>query len=207
MFNMAWRETRAAWRHFLYFLVCIAIGVGALTGVSLFGAQVERAVTKEARGLLGGDLEIRLSRLMSPKGQEVLDSLSDRGIALTHVSELVAMAARTGSSGSGQSTQIIELKAVESQYPLYGTLRLEAQSDFVDLLGRQTRRCPDHTCFGVVVQESLLIRMGLTDGRSTQDRTRSVHHHRRGQDGTGSHGKRLQPWSSSPDVTRRTSRS
>lgn len=164
MFNMAWRETSAAWRHFLYFLVCIAIGVGALTGVSLFGTQVERAVTKEARGLLGGDLEIRLSRLISPKGKEVLDSLSDRGIAFTHVNELVAMAAKAGSSGSGQPTQIIELKAVEPHYPLYGTLRLEPQGDLVDLLGRQTRRCPDRPCFGVVVQESLLIRMGLTVG-------------------------------------------
>lgn len=164
MFNMAWRETRAAWRHFLYFLICIAIGVGALTGVSLFGTQVERAVTKEARSLLGGDLEIRLSRLMSPKGREVLDSLNDRGVTLTHVSELVAMAARAGSSGSGQPTQIIELKAVEPQYPLYGTLRLEPQGDLVDLLSPQTRRCPDRPCFGVVVQESLLIRMGLTIG-------------------------------------------
>ena len=164
VFNMAWRETSAAWRHFLYFLVCIAIGVGALTGVSLFGTQVERAVTKEARGLLGGDLEIRLSRPMSPSGQEVLDSLSDRGVAFTHVRELVAMAARAGSSGSGQPTQIIELKAVEPQYPLYGTLRLEPQGDLLYLLRRQTRRCPDHTCFGVVVQESLLIRMGLTVG-------------------------------------------
>jgi putative ABC transport system permease protein len=109
--SMAWRETRAAWRHFLYFLVCIAIGVGALTGVSLFGTQVEQAVTKEARGLLGGDLEVRLSRLISPTGQDVLDSLS-----------------------------------------------------LPDLLRQQTRRCPDRTCFGVVVQESLLIRMGLTVG-------------------------------------------
>ncbi len=164
VFNMAWRETSAAWRHFLYFLVCIAIGVGALTGVSLFGTQVEQAVTKEARGLLGGDLEIRLPRPISPTGQEVLDSLSDREIALTHVSELVAMAARAGSSGSGQPTQIIELKAVEPQYPLYGTLRLEPQGDLVELLRRQTRRCPDHACFGVVVQESLLIRLGLTVG-------------------------------------------
>lgn len=165
-FNMAWRETRAAWRHFLYFLVCIAVGVGALTGVSLFGTQVERAVTKEARGLLGGDLEIRLSRLMSPKGQDVLNSLSDRGVALIHISELVAMAAKAGSFGSGQPTQIIELKAVEPQYPLYGTLRLEPQGDLQDLLSQQTRRCPDSTCFGVVVQESLLIRMGLTVGDS-----------------------------------------
>ncbi len=164
MFRMAWRETRAAGRHFLYFLVCIAIGVGALTGVSLFGTQVERAVTKEARGLLGGDLEIRLSHLMSPAGQEVLDSLSDRGVALVHVSELVAMAARAGSPASGQPTQIIELKAVESQYPLYGTLRVEPQGDLAHLLGRQTSRCQDHICFGVVVQESLLIRMGVTVG-------------------------------------------
>ncbi len=164
MFNMAWRETRAAWRHFLYFLICIAIGVGALTGISLFGTQVEQAVTREARGLLGGDLEIRLSRLMSAKGLEVLDSLSDRGVALTHVSELVAMAARAEPSGGGQPTQIIELKAVAPQYPLYGMLRLDPQGDLMDLLGRQTRRCPDRTCFGVVVQESLLIRMGLTTG-------------------------------------------
>ena len=164
VFNMAWRETRAAWRHFLYFLVCIAIGVGALTGVSLFGTQVEQAVTKEARGLLGGDLEIRLSRPISPNGQEVLDALSDRGVALTHVSELVAMAARAEPSGDGRPTQIVELKAVESQYPLYGTLRLEPQGDVVDLLRQQTRQCPDHTCFGVVVQESLLIRMGLMVG-------------------------------------------
>ena len=164
VFSMAWRETRAAWRHFLYFLVCIAIGVGALTGVALFGAQVEQAVTKEARGLLGGDLEVRLSRLVSPTGQSVLDSLHERGVSLTHVSELVAMAARVESSDSGQPTQIIELKAVESQYPLYGTLRLEPQADLAELLREQPDRCSDHPCFGAVVQESLLIRMGLNVG-------------------------------------------
>lgn len=162
--NMAWRETRAAWRHFLYFLVCIAIGVGALTGVSLFGTQVERAVTKEARGLLGGDLEIRLSRQISSKGQEVLDTLSGRGIVLAHVSELVAMAQKIGSSEHGQSTQIIELKAVEPQYPLYGALRVDPQEDVSELLRQQTRQCPDRLCFGAVVQESLLIRMGVRIG-------------------------------------------
>ena len=68
---MAWRETRGAWRHFLYFFACIAIGVGALVGVSLFGANMEQAVTREARGLLGGDLEIRLTRPLSLPGQAV----------------------------------------------------------------------------------------------------------------------------------------
>ena len=162
---MAWRETRGAWRHFLYFFACIAIGVGALVGVSLFGTNVDRAVTKEARGLLGGDLEIRLTHPLSLAGQAVLHSLGERGMAFTHVSELVAMAARTthGSSVT-QSTQIIELKAVESTYPLYGAIRLEpAQSPDV-LLQPDERRCGGHSCFGALVQESLLIRMGLSVG-------------------------------------------
>lgn len=165
LFKMAWRETRAAWRHFLYFLICIAIGVGALVGVSLFGTNVERAVTKEARGLLGGDLEIRLSRPISLKGQAVMDSLGDRGIAVTHVSELVAMAARAEqSAASGQATQVVELKAVEPQYPLYGTLRIEPNGNLAEFLRSDARCDPGHACFGVVVQESLLIRMGLAVG-------------------------------------------
>ena len=121
--RMAWRETRGAWRHFLYFFACIAIGVGALVGVSLFSSHVERAVTKEARGMLGGDLEIRLTHSPSLPGQAVLHELGDRGLAVTHVSELVAMAARTSRGlAATQSTQIIELKAVESMYPLYGAV-------------------------------------------------------------------------------------
>lgn len=165
IFRMAWRETKGAWRHFLYFFACIAIGVGALVGVSLFSTHVERAVTKEARGLLGGDLEIRLTHPLSLAGQAVLDSPDERGMVLTHVSELVAMAARsTHGSAVTQSTQIIELKAVESAYPLYGTIRLDPAQLLDVLLHPDERRCGGHSCFGAVVQESLLIRMGLSVG-------------------------------------------
>ncbi len=165
LFRMAWRESRATWRHFIYFLVCIAVGVGALAGVSLFGAQVERAVTKEARGLLGGDLEVRWSRPISPASRAVLDSLEKRGVAITHVSELVAMAARPGAAvGHERPTQIIELKAVEAAYPFYGALRTEPQEALGQLLRADVRQCQGRAGFGVVVDESLLIRMGLQVG-------------------------------------------
>jgi putative ABC transport system permease protein len=165
IFSMAWRETRGAWRHFLYFLVCIAVGVGALVGVSLFASHVDRAVTKEARGLLGGDLEIRSSHSLSAKGQDVVLSLGERGIVMTHVSELVAMAAQTDSAmSSGQPTQIVELKAVESSYPFYGTLRLEPERSLDQLLHPEAATCKEPSCLGAVVQESLLLRMGLAVG-------------------------------------------
>ena len=163
--KMAWRETRGAWRHFLYFFACIAIGVGALVGVSLFSTHVERAVTKEARGMLGGDLEIRLTHSPSLPGQAVLHELGDRGLAVTHVSELVAMAARTTHGPvATQSTQIIELKAVESVYPLYGVVRLDPAQSLDVLLHPDERGCSGRPCLGAVVQESLLIRMGLSIG-------------------------------------------
>lgn len=166
LIRMAWRETRAAWRHFLYFLTCIAVGVGALAGVSLFSAHLEQAVTKEARGLLGGDLEIRLSHRMSHPGLEVLASLTQQHIESTHVSELIAMASHVpGMHSGGQPSQIIELKAVEALYPLYGAVRLEPDRPLWELLQRQSAGCPRQPCWGAVVQESLLIRMGVTVGQ------------------------------------------
>lgn len=170
--RMAWRETRAAWRHFLYFFVCIALGVGALVGVALFSANVERAVTREARGLMAGDLEVRLSRPMSEKGETVLQSLTSRGIATIHVSELAGMAV-IADGGRTQQTQIVELKAVEAGYPFYGVLRLEPDRPLPELLYPPAPVClalhasrftPHEPCYGAVVQESLLIRLGLSVG-------------------------------------------
>ncbi len=165
--SMAWRETRGAWRHFIYFFICIAVGVGALVGVSLFAAHVERAVKKEARGLLGGDLEVRSSRPLNAVDADFLLSLGNRGIVSTNVSELVAMASRKdGVPDQRKATQIIELKAVEPRYPLYGALRLEPASSLIDLLHPSSATCNDRACHGAVVQETLLLRMGLSIGDS-----------------------------------------
>ena len=164
--KMAWRETRAAWRHFLYFFACIAVGVGGVVGVSLFASNVERAVNREARGLLGGDLEIRLSHPVSADGAEVLQALEKRGVVVRHVSELVAMATaiHLDDRRPPSTTQLIELKAVESGYPLYGKLVVEPASPLEHLIDPIRRPDCDPVCYGAVVHESLLIRMGLAHG-------------------------------------------
>lgn len=170
--RMAWRETRAAWRHFLYFFICIALGVGALVGVGLFAAGVDRTVRQEARALMGGDVEVRLSRPISAGGQAVLRNLASRGIATTHVSELVAMASGTIDDQprlreGGAPTQLIELKAVEPGYPFYGSITTVPEAPLAELLA--VRRCGDAAaateCFGAVVQEALLIKMRLSVGQ------------------------------------------
>ncbi|GAB1723932.1 MAG: FtsX-like permease family protein [Nitrospira sp. CR1.1] len=161
---LAWRELRSSWRHFVYFLACIALGVGAVLGVSLFSTNVERAVLREARGLLGGDLEIRLSRPLGGPGSAVLTDLASRGIVATRVTELVAMVARVDrAQGRIDVSQLVELKAIEARYPLYGVVRVDPDRPLTELLHLAGERCGD-MCHGAVVQEALLIRLGLVVG-------------------------------------------
>lgn len=164
--RMAWRETRAAWRHFLYFLACIAVGVGGLVAVSLFGVNVEQAVTREARGLLGGDIEIRLSHQPGERTTEVLLSLAQRGVTVNHASELAAMVSTAGTEqGSGRAkTLLVELKAVEAGYPLYGVLTHSPDAPLASLLEARSSEGCLPACYGALVQESFLIQIGMQPG-------------------------------------------
>jgi len=148
VFRMAWRETRAAWRHFTYFFVCIALGVAALVGVGLFAVNLERAIQREARSLMAADVELRTTRLLTPAAEGVLMKLDGRGIARLQVSELVAMAA------APSGTQLVELKAVEPGYPFYGKLRAVPE-DALATLFTDTR---------ALAEETLLIRLDLKVG-------------------------------------------
>jgi putative ABC transport system permease protein len=147
---MAWRETRGSFRHFIFFLGCIALGVGALVGVSGFSAGLEQTIRKEARALMAADVEVRTNRPLGEEGTARLEVLRARGIRWTAVSEMVAMASdpKTG------DTQLVELKAVEPGYPFYGQLMTEP-ADAV-------RKLTDQNV--ALAEEGLLVRLGLHPG-------------------------------------------
>ncbi|MGH7324801.1 MAG: ABC transporter permease, partial [Candidatus Rokuibacteriota bacterium] len=118
--RMAWRQTRGAWRHFLAFFACIALGVAALVSVGTLAASLEGGVAREAKALTGGDLEIRSARPLDDQAQAALDRLRAEGARTTAVRELAAMA-RNPTSGA---SLLVELKAVEATYPLYGRMEV-----------------------------------------------------------------------------------
>jgi putative ABC transport system permease protein len=81
--KLAFRETANSWSRFVFLFLCIALGVGAIVAVDLFATNVEQAILGDARGLLGGDIELSWRRTMSQNGQDVLDSLSERKIIVS----------------------------------------------------------------------------------------------------------------------------
>jgi len=166
--KLAWRETVNSWSRFVFLFLCIALGVGAIVAVDLFATNVEQAILGDARGLLGGDIELSWRRTISPKGQAVLDSLSDRNITISHVTELAAMAAVESNQSADQETkassQLVELKALDSLYPLYGALKVDPAQPIKQLLKPIAAGCQHTPCFGAIAQKSLLIRLNLNLG-------------------------------------------
>ena len=58
-FALVLSESRGAWRRMLFFILCIAIGVGAVMTVKSFSNLVGEAVQGQAKGLLSADLAIK----------------------------------------------------------------------------------------------------------------------------------------------------
>jgi putative ABC transport system permease protein len=148
--RMAWRETRGAWRHVVLFLTCIALGVAALVGVGSFAANLERTLGREARALMGGDLELRASRPLGAGARREVGALRAAGAVTTEIRELVGMV-RNPRDGA---TALVELKTVGPAYPLYGRLEATPSRPLSESLADG----------GALVERALLDRLGLTVG-------------------------------------------
>ena len=152
--RMAWRETRGAGRHLAVLFGCVALGVAALVSVGSFAANLDRTLTREARTLTGGDVELRSAQPLDPAARAALDDLVHRGGVITTVREMVAMA-RAPARGA---TLLVELKAVEPAYPLYGHVATTPPASLGALLADRG------DSGGALVETGLLERLGIAVG-------------------------------------------
>ena len=154
--RMAWRETRGAWRHFVAFFACVALGVAALVAVGTLAANLDGALGREAKALMGGDVEVRSTRPLDRDALAALERLRRAGAQTSSLRELVGMALHPVRGTS----LLVELKAVDAAWPLYGRVETRPGATLEVLLAER-----DGTP-GVVVEAQLLERLGLAVGDS-----------------------------------------
>ncbi|MEA2939265.1 MAG: putative transport system permease protein [Alphaproteobacteria bacterium] len=148
--RLALRELRGGLRGFYVFIACIALGVMAIAGVGSFAASLADGLAREGRVILGGDLSFNLSqREASAAERAFLDTQGQVSAAAT----LRAMA-RTD---DGRST-LIELKAVDGAYPLFGAAALDPAGPLALALA------PRDGAFAAAADPTLLIRLDLKPG-------------------------------------------
>jgi putative ABC transport system permease protein len=150
--RMAVREIRASWQRLLFFFVCIAVGVASIVAIRSVIQSVRQGLTREARAMTGADVLVRSDR---PLGDEVRAAVARerRTGRVGIVSEAVEMATMVRPAGV-PTTRMVELRAVEPGFPLYGTLTLQGQVYSHDLLRNH----------GVLVRPELLSQLNLRVG-------------------------------------------
>src|SRR6478735_1894382 len=118
-FTLARREMRSGLGGFRLFLACLALGVGAIAAILSFSRAVQEGLNADARELLGGDVAISLLHREATPAQ--LAWLAKEG-QLTRWIDSRSMARPLKEDGR---PALVQLKAVEPGYPLYGTVELQ----------------------------------------------------------------------------------
>ncbi len=150
-FRLALRELRGGVAGFRIFLACLVLGVGAIAGIGSLGAAVGTAIHDDARVLFGGDVAARLvHRQANSAERQFLD-------ASGAVSEIALLRAMAVSLDGGRHT-LIELKAVDTAYPLYGAVTLAPPQDLAGALAGRDG------VYGAVVDPAVAERLGLKIG-------------------------------------------
>jgi len=150
---MAWRETRASRRRLLLFASAIAIGVAALVAIGAFTANLESAVRREARSLLGADLQITSTRPFSQAIRRLLDSTAAAGVPIARrtMFSSIAYVPRIAAA-----SRLAEVRAVGEGFPFYGEARTSPEGAWRRLAREQV----------AIVDTSLLLGLGARIGDS-----------------------------------------
>lgn len=150
-FRLALRELRGGIRGFYIFLACIALGTGAIAAVNSVSQSITDTIASQGQELLAGDVRFELNnREATPQEIGFLEGLGTVSVS----TGLRSMARKP--DGSDQA--LVEVKAVDEAYPLYGKFVAEPDYPLAALLSSQSGT------YGAVAAPLLLDRLGLAVG-------------------------------------------
>ena len=154
--RLARRELRSGFSGFRIFFVSLVLGVAAIAAVGSLADALLTGIADDGRVLLGGDVAVEL--VHRPMSTAELAFARSRG----EVSQSAAMRAMTYAMENGREggRQLIELKAVDDAYPLYGNVGLFPAVDLKTALV-----CRANVC-GAVAEQALLDRLHLKRGEA-----------------------------------------
>ena len=147
-------------RGFYVFIACIALGVMAIAGVGSVAASLGDGLAREGRVILGGDLAFTLIQREASADERAFLA---RAGTISRAATLRAMA-RTEDG----RTALVEIKAVDGAYPLFGTVGSIRPSRSTTALAQRDG------VFGAAADPALLARLDLQAG--------DAHHARRRHD-------------------------
>jgi len=152
--RFAARELRGGLRGFYVLIFCIALGVMAIAGVGSFSESLAGGLAREGRTILGGDVAFALFHREANAQERAMLARYGR------VSDAATLRAMARTADDRQA--LVEVKAVDNAYPLYGSAALEPDMPLSDALAMRDG------VFGAAVDIALLTRLDLKVGDRLQ---------------------------------------
>ena len=150
--RLAARDLRGGLRGFYIFMICIALGVMAIAGVGSTAASLTDGIAREGRVILGGDAAFSLiPNEASTAEREFLQSQGQLSVAATF---------RAMARAEDGHTALVEIKAVDGAYPLYGAVALDPALPLATVLEERDG------AYGAAADPALLARLDLAPGAS-----------------------------------------
>ena len=150
-FALAWRlarrEMKGSLSKFRIFLSALVLGVASIGAVGSVAESMRTGIGDNARILLGGDLEI--SSRHTAVEQDILKTAQSFGTATSTV-EMRAMLRNP----ANDERKLVELKAVDSAWPLIGTAKIDGPDSLAQGLAKGS----------VLLQPSLMRSLSLSIG-------------------------------------------
>ena len=147
--RFAARDLRSGLQGFWIFLTCLTLGTAAIAIIGSLSASIERGLNEQGQPLLGGDVEFSLVHREATDKE--LAFVASNG-AVSKVATLRAMAI------APETATLVEIKATDASYPLYGEVFLENAGTL------QSATALQNGTYGVAADPLLLGRLGVKPG-------------------------------------------
>jgi len=151
LFKMAWRDSRRNRSRLFLFISSIILGIAALVAIYSFGDNLRQNIDDQAATLIGADLVLSTNKPVTPTIQKLVDSLGDKRSQERSFASMVLFPKSSG-------TRLVQIKALEGDFPYYGELETTPASAGKDFRSGQT----------ALVDKTLMLQFNASVGDSVK---------------------------------------
>jgi putative ABC transport system permease protein len=119
-YRFAWQDAKQGSARLRVLLLCLVLGVGLMASLGSLTAAINASLQEDASTLLGGDILITLTHRPATRDEKAL--LASLGEVTTMIN------ARSMALSAAGQRRLVEIKAVDASYPLYGEWRINPLS-------------------------------------------------------------------------------
>ncbi|WP_073243861.1 ABC transporter permease [Maribacter aquivivus] len=148
---MAWRDGKASGKRLLLFMASIILGIAAVVSIQSFSDNLKDNIGLQSKALMGADFLIDSNQPANERVTELMDSLGGYDAREVNFASMAAFP-------KSLATKLVQVRAIEGNFPFYGELETEPASAAKEYLEKG----------GALVDATAMLQYNLKPGDSVK---------------------------------------